>query len=189
MNSDTMIDPIEALDSMLERGEDIYEIAVDIGIQNETELTRQRWLQGDLTLRVEGAYGDDIITKFATALNVNTSTLKQRRTISKFYKTDTRYLFDNLGYSHYREAMRWGDIDRAMESLNHASEYDLPVWKFKEFMDNGLGKDRLEHTSAEGTIFCYAGQIDGKYIIEIAISEDDAKWLKDADRVVIRAKT
>lgn len=157
------------LDQMLERGEDIYETAVSIGIQNESELTIQRWLQGDITMRVEGAYGDGIITKFATALNVNTSTLKQRRTISKFYESDTRYLFDDtVGYSHYREAMRLFHIDDAIEALRHASENELPVWIFKDYINKRLGVEKQELESAEGIIW-KTYELDGREYVTVQL--------------------
>lgn len=163
--------PLDVLDYMLDSGDDIWETAVSIGIQNENELTVQRWLQGDITLRVEGAYGDGILEKFATALNVNTSTLKQRRTMSAFYELDTRYLFDDLGYSHYREAMRLGDILAAVDALNYASENDLPVWKFAEYVNKRLGKDIQTHESCDGRVSRLYRQDEGYFVVVFMESE------------------
>lgn len=158
------VNPIDLLDQMLDSGEDIWETAVSIGIQNEQELTKQRWLQGDLTLRVEGAYGDKIITKFATALNVNTSTLKQRRTMSRYYTLDTRYLFESLGYSHYREAMRIGDLDESIEALELASKNEWPVWELADYINEHLGKEKETTETMECEIVDTFWRMDGNHI-------------------------
>lgn len=181
------VNPIELLDYMLDSGDDIWETAVSIGIQNEQELTKQRWLQGDLTLRVEGTYGDKIITKFATALNVNTSTLKQRRTMSRYYTLDTRYLFESLGYSHYREAMRIGNLDESIEALELASKNEWPVWELAEYVNEHIGKEKSTHESYEGKItgFRYSGgvmhlQIDTQELTgDLAIGQTVTIKIKD----------
>lgn len=180
-------DPIELLDRMVEQGEDIYEAAVSIGIQNENELTVQRWLQGDLVLRVQKVYGQDIIKKFAVALSVNSSTLKQRRTMSGFYEKDTRYLFENVGYSHYREAMRLGVVETAIEALRHTSENDLPVWVFKDYIDEQLGIERGVSESIPGRIENIFSR-DGMCILEISIGKDDEPTIRKATTVSIKAK-
>lgn len=185
MNSDTMLDPIAALDTMLERGEDVWETAVSIGIQNENELTVQRWLQGDLTLRVEGAYGDGIITKFATALNVNTSTLKQRRTISKFYPSDTRVSFDSIGYSHFRTAMKLEDLDKALWALEKADNRGWPIWKFDRLLNRLLGKARRNSDTLEGQVSRKFAQEDGYYITVKFESDVD---LRMGQTITIRLK-
>lgn len=180
-------DPIELLDRMIEQGEDIYEAAVSIGVQNENELTVQRWLQGDLVVRLQKAYGEGIVKKYAAALNVNASTLKQRRTMSWFYEKDTRYLFENLGYSHYREAMRLDRLEDATEALRHASENDLPVWVFKDFVDKQLGKEKSESTNIPGTITDVFKR-DGVCIVEITIGMDDMDAVKSGANVSIKTK-
>lgn len=182
-----MVAPIELIDRMLEQGEDIYEAAVSIGIQNENELTVQRWLQGDLVLRVAKQYGEGIVVKFATALNVNTSTLKQRRTMSHFYEKDTRYLFDDLGYSHFREAMRLGDMDSAVEALRHASENDMPVWEFAKYIDLKLGKEKEPAPNIPGEISDVYKR-DGVGVVEILIALDDMAYIKSGSMVNLKPK-
>ncbi len=184
----TATNPIELLDKMLDSGDDIWETAVNIGMNDEEEMTVRRWRQGDVTLRIEGAYGDGIIEKFATALNVNSSTLKQRRTMSNFYTSDTRYLFENsVGYSHYREAMRCGNIDDAIDSLNYASENDMPVWKFSEYINKRLGKERRNSDSIEGWVLGY-DSLGDEYNVKIRVDRAGLDYLKEVYIVNIRAK-
>lgn len=136
----TTNDPIAALDRMTQEGYDIYDAAVTIGMADETDMATRRWRQGDLTLRIEKHYGESTVVKFATALNVNTNTLKQRRTMAAFYTPDTRVSYENVGYAHFREAMKLGSLDRAVWALEKAHLKDWPVWKFALLLNRLLGK-------------------------------------------------
>jgi len=183
-----MVDYLAILANMEEAGEDIYEAAVNIGIKNEYELTIQRWLQGDLALKVEKKYGEGILKKFAAAIHVNHSTLKQRRAMSDFYEKDTRVSFENMGYSHYREAMRLGVLEEAVQALQHASDEDMPVWIFKDYIDLKLGKEKSESTNIPGKIERVFDR-DGMCIIEISIGLDDREAIQDIEMVTIKTKS
>lgn len=183
-----MVSPIEMIDLMLEHGEDIYETALNIGIQDESEMNERRWRQGDLVLRVAKQYGDSIVVKFATALNVNTSTLKQRRTMSSFYSnSDTRVSYPNVGYSHYREAMRLGDVDLAVAALEHASENDMPVWEFAKYINLLLGKEPEPSKNIPGEISDVYKR-DGVGVVEILIALDDMEYIKSGSMVNLKPK-
>lgn len=158
------IDPIDLIDRMLDEGEDIWEAAVTIGQMDEYDMAIRRWRQGDMVLRVQRQYGEGILSKYATALNVKTNTLKQRRTLSNFYTKDTRVSFSNVGYSHYREAMRLGNIDKALWALDKASTKDWPVWKFGLLLDRLLGK-KAAAENVEGVIERTYSQDDGHYLV------------------------
>lgn len=113
----TTIDPIEVIDSMIEQGADIWEAAIDAANADEQDMAARRWRQGDLALRVQKQYGKNRLGDFAKQINVPVPTIKQRRRMSDFYPADTRYLFENVGYSHYRAAMRLKELDAALELL------------------------------------------------------------------------
>lgn len=181
------LDPIEMLDKMIEEGADIYEAAVSIGLQDEGEMTVRRWRQGDLVARLEKHYGESILKKYAVALAVNASTLKQRRTMSQFYEKDTRYLFENVGYSHYREAMRLENLEEAVKILQRASDEDMPVWVLKKAVDECLGKEEKPTTSIPGMIERIFER-DGKCIVEMSIALEDVEFIRGFKDIQIKVK-
>lgn len=180
------ITALEAIDRAYTEGIDTWEMLVSIGASTEENMTTQRWIQGDAAMRVETQYGDKSLSKFASAINVKHNTLRQRCQMARYYEPDTRYQFEGISYSHFREAMKLGDIGKSLWALEKASAKDWPVWKFELLLKRLLGKRRNSDT-AEGIIQNYSAAI-GVYTLEIRVSEDDFKWLVDAYKVTIRAK-
>lgn len=174
---------IAYIDHLLAEGDDIWEAAVSIGQSNEKHMTAARWLQGDLALRVEKSYGEDFLGKFATAIDVNHSTLKQRRQISAFYPEDTRYQYENLVYSHYRTAMQLGD--RALWALSKASTRDWPAWKFELLIKRLQGKHEPTGKTTTGQITRTYTQEDGNYAVVRIPPESD---LKTGQTVTLKVK-
>jgi len=158
-------DPIEIIDRSIAEGLDTWEAMVQIAADDEIEMAERRWRQGDLALRVEKQYGGEMIVKFASAINVPTSTVKQRRQMSAFYQKDTRYLFENIGYTHYRAAMALGDD--ALWALRKASMKDWPAWKFELLVKRLLGKSKANKPILDTTadIARRYPQSDGDYIV------------------------
>lgn len=187
MLNEIAIDPIDAIDLAYEQGIDTWEMMISIGIADETEMSIRRWRQGDLAFRIDTRYGEKTIAKFAAAIGVNTSTLKQRKAMSGFYEKDTRVSFPNLGYSHYREAMRLGVVDHALEALEQASQNEWPVWVLKEHIDEQLGKEKTENQNIPGIIENIFER-DGKGIIEIAIAPEDIEFITEQMAVNIKTK-
>lgn len=164
MNTATILDPIEAIDRAYEEGIDTWEAMVSLGASDEEEMGLLRWRQGDLAVRVETRYGDKTLSKFADAIGVKYSTLKQRWEMARFYEKDTRVSYA-LFYSHYREAMRFGVLDTACRALDKAALRDWPVWKLGLFIDRCLGKERPSQSSFEGVIVRLYAQDDGQYFV------------------------
>lgn len=178
-------DPIDYLDNLLANGSDIWEVAISIAQDDESEMTVRRWRQGDLSARVEKKYSENTLSKFAAAINVNTSTLRQRRNMALFYPPDTRAIGDNLGYSHYREAMKLGSLERAIWALEKCSAKDWPVFKLAKLLNRLIGKGKPKDI--------LEGEITGVYIFDdekvtIDIVVKDASWLMDGAKVTIKLK-
>lgn len=178
--------PIELLDNLIAAGEDCYELAVAIGQDTEQSLTTLRWIQGDIVTRVHGAYGDAIVPKYAAALNVATSTLKQRRMMSNFYPKDTRVSFSSLGYSHYRSALVLGNLERAMWALEKCETKGWPVFKFEQLLKRLLGKGRGTQDSWEAKIIAIDMDFDSTVRVKLEIHEK--ALFKLGQRVTIRLK-
>jgi len=158
------INPIEYLDKLIEAGEDIYEVSVAIGLDDEADMTIRRWRQGDVCTRLQSRYGENIIGKYATAINAASSTLRQRKSMAAFFPPETRAIGDNLGYTHYRHSMKLGSLDKALYALEKASAKDWPVWKFEMIVSRLIGKKQT-HESAEGKVTRRYSQDDGQYVV------------------------
>jgi len=182
--TETIIDPIEAIDRAYIEGIDTWEALVALGASDEEEMGIRRWRHGDLALRVEKHYGENTLSKYADQIGVQTPTLKQRRQMSSFYNLDTRVAFLNLFYSHYREAMRYGDIDTALRALDKASLRTWPVWKLKHFVDRCLSKVKPV-PQMEGEISRRYQQEDGYYLV---VRMDNDHDLQTGQIVILKAK-
>lgn len=158
------VDPIEAIDRAYVEGIDTWEALVALGASDEEEMGVRRWRHGDLAMRVEKHYGEDMLSKYADVIGVQTPTLKQRRQMSAFYEPYTRVAFSNLFYSHYREAIRYGNLETAMRALDKASLRTWPVWKLKRFVDRCLSKAKPV-PPMEGEITKRYQQEDGNYAV------------------------
>lgn len=167
----TTVDPIEAIDRAYIEGIDTWEALVALGASDEEEMGIRRWRHGDLALRVEKHYGGDTLAKYADLIGVHTPTLKQRRQMSAFYEPYTRVAFSNLFYSHYREAMRYGDIDTALRALDKASLRTWPVWKLKRFVDRCLSKPKAQ-PPMEGQIIDFPHTRRDVIVIQLASDYD-----------------
>lgn len=178
------VDPIEAIDRAYVEGIDTWEALVALGASDEEEMGIRRWRHGDLGLRVEKHYGENTLAKYASAIGVKYPTLKQRHGMSKYYQPDTRYLFDNLFYTHYREAMRYGDIERSLKALSKACQRDWSVFKLQQFVDRCLGKRKVA-PPMEGEISRRYQQEDGYYLV---VRLDTDHGLQAGQIVILKAK-
>jgi hypothetical protein len=111
------LDPITVIDTMLDGGADIWETAISAACEDEQDMAARRWRLGDIALRVQKAYGKNRLGDFAKQINVPVPTVRQYRHMSEFYPNDTRYCFENVGYSHYRAAIGLKELDAALELL------------------------------------------------------------------------
>lgn len=102
----TEITPLEAVQRIIDTGGDGYQAALSLAMSAEGDMSQRRWLLGDLCLLIQSSYGKNRLGDFATKTNIARSTANQYRNMSAFYRTELRYAFDNLSYSHYRLAYR-----------------------------------------------------------------------------------
>ncbi len=175
-------DPIQAIDEAYAQGIDTWEAMVSIGVNDEEDMTIRRWRQGDLAIRIQKHYGENTLTKFATAITVNTSTLKQRKVMSTYYQKDTRVSFPNCGYSHFREAMKLGNIDKSLWALEKASIKDWPVWKFGMLLNRLLGKK-----SGAGGLTGFVVADNGTQVV-IDLGPHDTSALYKGQSVTLKVK-
>lgn len=172
--------PLELIDHARAQGLDTWEALVALGASDEGEIGLLRWRQGDLALRVEKQYGEKSLAKYASEIGVKYPTLRQRREMSAFYTPDTRDQFENLFYTHYREAKRFAALDMAMRALNKASLRSWPITHFAAFIDRCVGKAKSE-PHIEGTI---AESYGGSVLIKL----DSDVQLTAGQVVVLRVK-
>ena len=188
MNTETVIDPIEAIDLAYTQGVDTWEMMVSVGQSDEEEMGIRRWRQGDLAIRIDKHYGDNTIAKFADAIAVNTSTLKQRKVMSAFYELDTRYRFQAVGYSHFRTAMKLGTLEKAMWALEKADERLWPVWKFERLLNRYLGKNHPTRETIEGYVLHNYETMGDEYLVKIRVDKAGLDYLQEVYIVTIRAR-
>lgn len=179
------INPIELIDNMLAANEDIWNIAVSIGQADEDDMTIKRWRQGDISTRLEKSYGENVLAKYAGEINVNTSTLRQRRNMSNFFPSNSRAVGDNLGYTHYREGMKLGSLDKAIWALEKCSAKGWPVWKFAQLLNRMLG-EKKQHESVQGEIVGVSIWDGDSVAIDVIVKDVD--WIHSGTKIVIRAK-
>lgn len=120
-------DVLTAIEKMAADGADIWEAAVTAAADAEQDMAARRWCLGDLAGLVAKQYGKNRLGDFAKAINVPVPTVKQYRRMAAFYPKDTRYLFENVGYSHYRAALRLKELDAALELLAVCAAEDKTV--------------------------------------------------------------
>lgn len=106
---------------------DDWETLADTGRMIREQQDRDRWLLGDLAEKVHKVYGENSLAKFAGDIQVPTKTLRDYHRVSRFYPSAARAEFPALSWSHYRLAIRAGDLDKAMTRLEQAEGNNWPV--------------------------------------------------------------
>ncbi len=127
---------------------DTWESMVDAGITLAQAQDRNRWAMGDLAQRAERTYGDGSLSKLAYAINLRTKTFYDYHRVYSFYGENSAHA-ENLTWSHHREAMRLGDLDKALWALNKASDRDWRVEKFNAVLSRYLGKGKRSQIGQE----------------------------------------
>lgn len=101
---------------------------------------RDRWVLGDLAARVERRYGESSLKAYADAIACRSSTLYDYHRVSLFYEPEHREQFPALTWSHYREAMRAGNLAAALAWLIQAHDNTWPIAEMHRQMNGVLGK-------------------------------------------------
>lgn len=78
-----------------------------------------------------GVAGTQTLVDFAHALKYAPRRMQEYTQVSRFYLPEFRAKFDNLRWTHYRDAMRYcQDIEEAMDALEFASAEDMNTIRF-----------------------------------------------------------
>jgi hypothetical protein len=121
----------------------VWEMCVSAGQEFVARGDDNAWNLGDLALIVATKYGDDTIGKYAKAVGKPKSTIKQYRRMSGFWQKDTRVSIrrelPTITRSDMREAMRLGDVGKALWALEKQAQKDWPVEKFGLLLSRYLG--------------------------------------------------
>ena len=107
-----------------------------------------QWAMGDgaaialgENLVMKGKQGEVNLTKLANDLGVGVRSMQDWYKVATFYPEPARHVFENLSYTHYRMARRYaGDVEQAMELLEHACVEGLSVAKFEHHLKEVVGK-------------------------------------------------
>lgn len=148
MSVGTTFDVIAHIDHLAHKGEDIWEICVNAGMEARNMLDEGKWVVGDIAHTITQRYGartprgEGIIDAFARAINIAPDRVREYRTVAKFWKHTDR---DNmlsiavLTYTHLRDAMRFKDIERAKDFLYLVADNGWTVTQARIEMASLLG--------------------------------------------------
>lgn len=107
-----------------------YEEKVTIGIELVKYKERMQWQIGDLaaTLMQDESVTTDLnLAKFAPDIGLSPRTLQSYVQVARFWPSEYREDYPNLGYSHFKSAMTHSErnLDKAIAMLDYASALGL----------------------------------------------------------------
>lgn len=98
-----------------------------MGRKLRADIDRNKWAIGDLAAYITLHAEDEAqtLTAYSTEIDLKYKTLAGYRKVATFYDVSTRADFmernKRLTWTHYRDAMRFDDLDRAYQFLEHAA--------------------------------------------------------------------
>lgn len=102
---------------------------------------RRRWYLGDLAQRVARKYGAKSLKSFAGDIKIpKVATLRDYERAARFYPFNARAEYPELTWSHYREAIRAGELELAMEWLEKANNNKWNVVRLGQAISKTQGK-------------------------------------------------
>lgn len=124
--------PIEIRDET-----DAYDALVDLGIEARQNMDANRWKLGDYTLTLVtyiSRYGKRTVEDYADAISVDASRLYEYKGMAEFYPAERRDELSelDLSYTHFREARRLKNLDRAIEFLMAAAQNGWTVTDMRQ---------------------------------------------------------
>jgi hypothetical protein len=142
------LDQIDLLFAAAERGDEIWDIAIGIGLEHAESDSKSAFTIGDLACAVEKRYGEKRIETFAQTIKKEIRSVKDRRTVCRAFPKNARADFlennPNLFFSHFRvvtRVVRKINRQTAFDLLEKASALDWTVEKLAVEKDKLLGKD------------------------------------------------
>lgn len=156
--------------------ERLWEVVCEEGRVARRELDRYRWLIGDLALEVETAWGEARVAEFAREINLAKQTVYRYRQMSAFYSVSARrqmleeYDGDVITHTHYREAMKAGDLETALDMIELAASN---CWSTDELARNmGSPEPLRTYICRDYEASCKVSWAEGKLIITVQMAED-----------------
>lgn len=110
-----------------------WEALASEGVSILQDHDRNRWRLGEIAQLVERGYGKSSLRSFANDINIRPPTLYEYHRVTAFYSPDDRERFPLLTWSHYRAAMKM-DYDAAINALEHASDADMRIDDFTDYV-------------------------------------------------------
>jgi len=153
-----------------------WEALCDASRHAADDLDTGRWRIGDLAMQVERAYGADTIGKYAIEINIEKRRVYEMCALAHFYPPETRTLFPNLRYSHYRDAARLGDLERSLKFLEQASDEGLTVEQARLRLSGKTQSDKVKFEIIPARVEIYTHE---QAQVIIAIDNADAIRLND----------
>jgi hypothetical protein len=136
---DAVKDPIDfdveiaKLEQAAQSGANVWDDAVNAGMELNKSLDTRRFELGDLAVLIGKKYGQDTIGKFATEIGVGKKRLQEYRTVAHFYEKSLRMqifnAYPSLTYSHMRTAMKLASPAEVMGFLEECATNDWSVEK------------------------------------------------------------
>ena len=122
------IEAFDLLEKAVEKGEDIWQATIDLGIAARQDMDRGRFAIGDSALLVSKKYGENRIGAFAAEIGVNEERVEEYRGVCKFFprkhpKRSRQDLLDlpMISYSHLRLAKTLKDFDLAVDFIDECA--------------------------------------------------------------------
>lgn len=133
---------------------DDWESLVNEGIDARESGDRKRWRLGDIACKVEKRYGEDALGTFAGEIKVIPRTLRMYRQVAAFYPAEsgTRELFPNLSYTDYRDCLRMGDLEAALDMLNTCSANNWTTRDLTDALNAALGRPPVRRPILEAEV-------------------------------------
>ena len=120
---------------------DDWETVVSAGIALAQDMDSRRFEMGDLGALVSARYGENNLGKFAAEIGMaRVHTLREYVRVARGWERVTRatYLEAGLNWSHFREALRAGDL--AEHWLAQAADNGWPVAEMARQISAALGQ-------------------------------------------------
>jgi hypothetical protein len=120
-----------------------YALLVDEGITARKAMDTGRWLIGEYARTLVTYYREKTIEEYARDIGVAAKRVYEYGAMASFYPLDIREHLSELDltYSHFREARRLKDLNRAIDFLRAAA---LNLWTVEDMAQNLKTMSQLE---------------------------------------------
>jgi hypothetical protein len=143
-----LFDAAALLDELDNTPGDTYDLAVNAGIAARESLDQGRYVVGDIAVHLGKRYGDDVVGRFAEAINCRTASVREYRRVCRYWSRPARAeLFDEmpgLSYSMIRTSTRFKDPAQALDFLRLCVDSDWKCERAHEEANKLLGKETQE---------------------------------------------